>query len=369
MTGSKINIILGHSFGGIMSVYDVIIKNLNKEKEFNVNIITFNFKGDENDFFPENEKVNIGINPPISNFKTIIFLIKFYKIINAKSGNKFIVNNPSLAILIFLLSYFKRIKFLIHIHEPISSILNQKSTFSKYIYMILLRSSLKKSTNVIYISRSVKNDYNTILKTKKGIVINNPISIKDIVVKSSKPAQLHSGYINFVTVGRLTKAKGYHELIYAIKLLNEWGYSNFKLRIIGDGELKNDLNALIIKLNLVNEINLVGYISNPYNYISQSDCYISSSKWEGFGLTILYAMVLQKPIISSATDGAKELLKSSKHFYELNNVTSLAVKLREFLDNTTFLNDTLDDNYSRARQYDEEDIVKKFKVEFEILCS
>jgi len=369
MNNRNINIILGNTFGGIMSVYEVLVEYFNKNHTFNINIITYNY--DENDkiFFPDNKKINLGINPPISKFNIINFIFKFYNVINKKNGNIFIVNNPSIVILVFFISFFRKIKYIVHIHEPISSILSHKSIFKKRIYLKLVNLALKKSSKIIFISKSVEQDYNKYFNSLNWTIINNPVSTIDILKKSDSVCDYPKTKFNFITVGRLTEAKGYIDLIYAIEQLKKWQYDYFKITIIGDGVMKDDLNNLINYLNLNNYIEIIGYKPNPYNYIKQSDCYISSSKWEGFGLTILYAMLLKKPIISSNTEGAKILLKSPSHFYKINNIKGLAKMIGEFIDNKNILNHTIEDNFVFAKTFDVQYIGEIFKDELLILCS
>ncbi len=368
MNNRSINIILGNTFGGIMSVYEVLVEYFNNNDFLSINIVTFNYQDNENTFFPNNNKINLGINPPISKFNTIKFIFKFYNIVNKKNGNKFIINNPSVVILVFFISFFKKIKYIVHIHEPISSIISKKPSLTKRLYLKLLNLALKKSIKIVFISRSVEQDYKKYFSSLNFVIIHNPISTINILEKSNIICKYTNTEYNFITVGRLTDAKGYITLIYAIEQLRKWKYDNFKLRIVGDGDMKDDLNNLINHLNLNNYIELTGYKTNPYNYIKQSDCYISSSKWEGFGLTILYAMLLKIPIISSNTEGAKVLLKSPSHFFEINNINGLAKMLGKFMDNKNILKDTIEDNFEFAKSFDIQYIGEKFKAELLNLC-
>lgn len=59
-------------------------------------------------------------------------------------------------------------------------------------------------------------------------------------------------------------------------------------------------------------VKLVGMKGNPYPYIKRADLYVQPSRFESFGLTIKEAMILEKPILSTDTLGAKEIIQNQK---------------------------------------------------------
>ena len=73
----------------------------------------------------------------------------------------------------------------------------------------------------------------------------------------------------------------------------------FKCVIIGRGILKNFLKKEIIKYNLEKKILLIGYKKNAENYISDSDIFILTSKYEGLPNVLIEAQKYDIPIISS----------------------------------------------------------------------
>jgi glycosyltransferase involved in cell wall biosynthesis len=86
------------------------------------------------------------------------------------------------------------------------------------------------------------------------------------------------------------------------------------LQIVGYGQLYEVLERLIKKLNLVNNVELVGRVSEtelPYFYGS-CDAYVTASRWELFGLPLLEAMACGKPVVASSIPPHVELLTNSK---------------------------------------------------------
>ena len=166
---------------------------------------------------------------------------------------------------------------------------------------------------VICVSKSVANsvrlkyklDYNNL------IVQYNPIDKDEIILKSKDYINKNDEYFNIITVGRLVHQKGYDRLLRVVKRLRE-DHSGFKLVILGDGELKSELNSYIEANDLSSIVSLYGFVNNPYKFIKNSDLFVCSSRAEGFSLVIAEALVLGIPVISTNCSGPNELLDYGK---------------------------------------------------------
>lgn len=102
----------------------------------------------------------------------------------------------------------------------------------------------------------------------------------------------------FVTVGRLTEAKGHWHLLRSFSKLCKENY-NVKLVIIGNGELEEKTKKLCNALNLDNKVIFTGFQINPHAIVKQCDVFVFSSIFEGFGNVIVDALALSKPVIAS----------------------------------------------------------------------
>ena len=97
-------------------------------------------------------------------------------------------------------------------------------------------------------------------------------------------------------------------LIRAFKKVVE-KYPNSKLIILGKGELKKDLENLIKKLKLENNVYLLGFHKNPFKFLKNSHCFVFSSLWESFGQVLVEALTFNLPIISTDCEtGPREIL-------------------------------------------------------------
>lgn len=356
----SINILTGHTFGGILSVYKVLIPEL--EKDFLINLITFD-DNSNNEIVQNIPQINLNVKTPITGIRMFTFIYKFISVSRNNNLNVFIINNPSIGILVYLSSIIYNVKYFIHSHEPLTNDINNKSAIIKYFYLFLLKKAFKNALSVICTSESVEKNLKFYLNINNTRIIANPVLINNILSLSKEKLEQEftKSEFNFVTVGRLTKAKGFSDLIKAVNIVKNLTNKSFKVYIIGNGEEYNDLKFKISELKLNNIIELLGYIENPYPYISNSDCYLSTSLWEGFGLTLVYAMLLKKPIITSKTGGALELLEINNSFYDIGNVEDLSNKMLKYIDNNSINNSILELNYNNATKYDVSNISKIFK--------
>lgn len=115
------------------------------------------------------------------------------------------------------------------------------------------------------------------------------------------------GQICFATVGRLAEAKNHARLIDAFAQLCK-ERDDLRLYIIGDGPLRNKLRSQITKLGLTGKVILTGNISNPFALLSDCDCFVLPSFYEGQPMVLLEARTLHLPIIVSNFASVKDSL-------------------------------------------------------------
>ncbi|MEG1871110.1 MAG: glycosyltransferase, partial [Peptostreptococcaceae bacterium] len=140
--------------------------------------------------------------------------------------------------------------------------------------------------------------------------------------------------INILTVGRLViHHKGYDLAVKGAKILKDKGI-NFKWFVLGEGEDRKNIESLITQLGLQNEFILLGEDDNPYPYMKECDLYVQPSRKEGFGLTVMEAKILRKPIVCTNFNTASELLKD-----EIDGVIveqspeGISLGIQQYLDN------------------------------------
>lgn len=115
-----------------------------------------------------------------------------------------------------------------------------------------------------------------------------------------------------VACGRLHPQKGYPYLLAAIAKVRQT--LPVHLWILGDGPLRANLEHQIQTLGLADCVRLLGFQTNPYQYMAAADVFVLSSLYEGFGNVIVEAMACGAPVV--ATDcphGPAEILEHGKN--------------------------------------------------------
>ena len=138
--------------------------------------------------------------------------------------------------------------------------------------------------------------------------------------------------LKILNIGRLTDQKDQLTLIKSLEILKKKNI-NFRCSIIGRGEFKNILINEIKSLNLEKNIKLVGFKDHAEQYISQSDVFVLSSKFEGLPNVLIESQKYDTPIIASnCPTGPNEILMNGKlgELFPVGNYITLADKLFNF---------------------------------------
>ena len=109
------------------------------------------------------------------------------------------------------------------------------------------------------------------------------------------------------TAAALTEQKNIPNFIEASKILIK-KYPEAKFVVAGEGELREKLQSLINRLNLQEKFKLIGFKRDIYNYIKAFDLFVLPSDNEGFSGSLLNAMLLKVPVVSTDAGGAREVI-------------------------------------------------------------
>ncbi|MGG0889751.1 glycosyltransferase [Cytobacillus horneckiae] len=130
--------------------------------------------------------------------------------------------------------------------------------------------------------------------------INNPKLISGMAGIGKSYEDDYDG-LRILTIGRLAQQKGYDMALEACKMLKEKGHK-FRWYVLGKGPLEKVIKEKIKEYNLIENFILLGVKANPYPYIKNADIYVQTSRFEGFGLAIAEARMLNIPIVTTKFD-------------------------------------------------------------------
>ena len=171
---------------------------------------------------------------------------------------------------------------------------------------------------IVAVSKGVAQDLELQLGFPKGkvSVIYNPVVDNDLLAKAKAPLD-HPWFQEgtppvFLAVGRLTQQKDFSTLIKAFVLLRKQRLA--RLLILGEGESRSELEAMINMQEIAEDVALPGFIENPYAYMHNASAFILSSRWEGLGNVLIEAMACGCPVVTTdCPNGPKEILEAGKY--------------------------------------------------------
>ncbi len=112
-------------------------------------------------------------------------------------------------------------------------------------------------------------------------------------------------------VGRLSYQKSPETLINAIPIIVD-EFPNTYFVLIGDGELRSYAEKLIEKLNIEEQVTILGFRNDVPSLLMDLDIYVLSSIYEGLGRSLTEAMYCKVPVVATEVEGVPELVKNNE---------------------------------------------------------
>lgn len=171
-----------------------------------------------------------------------------------------------------------------------------------------------KADMIVSISRVMKNDLDEFFRLKnkeRHMVIYNPHDVDFIKERAKEEPEVFEFDPNkkyLVSVGRLVERKRVDITIEALGKVRE-KYPNTELLVLGNGEEMEHYKQVTKKLKLEPYVHFLGFISNPFSYLSKADVFVLSSTDEGLPNIIIESMICGTAVVSSdCKSGPRETL-------------------------------------------------------------
>ena len=306
----------------VINVFGEFTEYKEKLKKNNVNLINF-----------DDSKIIKAFPKPgylRSRILTIYIFFRYFfslKKLLDKNPPQFLIIHLITSLPLFLLLFFK---------------INTKMVFriSGYPHLNFIRKLLwKKAFKNIYkvtaptIETKKKMISEKIVQENKIILLRDPIlSPKKInILQRKENKKIFENY--YISVGRLTHQKNYQFLIDCFYELIKKD-KEIKLLILGEGELRVLLEKKIKNLNMSNNIFLLGYENNIYQYLKKAKAFILSSLWEDPGFVLIEAAFCNLSIITSnCPNGPSELLNEGRNgfMYQSNDKRDFLAEFNKYI--------------------------------------
>jgi glycosyltransferase involved in cell wall biosynthesis len=181
-----------------------------------------------------------------------------------------------------------------------------------------LRPLFREADGVIAVSRGVADDIANITKIPRERihVIGNPTVTPELPALSRAPVT--HAWFNPVTVpvilgiGGLRRSKDFPTLVRAFAVVRRQHPA--RLMILGRGGRREALLKLARELHVDEDVQLPGFVSNPYAYLAKASVFVLSSLWEGSPNVLIEALAVGTPVVATdCPSGPRDILQGGRY--------------------------------------------------------
>lgn len=222
-------------------------------------------------------------------------------------------------------------KRIFYVHNDMKKEFSSKGNIHKKTY----KNAVKKFDNIITVRNSSKKEVINFfpnINKEKIKVAHNLNNITEIVKKSEEKTSfdndtycninqeelekiLNSNSKTFVNIGRFSKEKGHIRLIDAFNKYKQKHKNSYLIIIGGYGKEFEQIKDTVSRCE---NVILIKSISNPYPILKRASLFVLSSYYEGLPMTIMEALILNIPVLSTDIPGPSEFL-SKGYGYLVDN--------------------------------------------------
>ncbi len=189
-----------------------------------------------------------------------------------------------------------------------------------------------KAKHILWVSNSSYEGYAFHrLFAGKSSVLYNIIDTEQIFQKKEADETVYD--YDLIYVGRLTYQKDPQRLMRLCARLKE-RKPDLKAAIVGTGELEGEVKELCVQLGIQDNVAFLGFQSNPIKMVHDSKAMILTSRWEGTPMCALEAMALGTPVVSTPSDGMKDLIDSGRNGYLTDDDAIMADNLLRIINDS-----------------------------------
>jgi len=205
-------------------------------------------------------------------------------------------------------------RVVVRMGTTVSAALAGKNRWRKLFWYLPMRLIYRNADAVVAVSQGVARDMARItgLPTSAIRIIPNPVITPRIFRMAREPVT-HPWLVNggepvIVGIGRLTRQKDFPTLIRAFAAVRR--KLPCRLIILGEGKDRGSLEHLTKQLSLSEQIDMPGFVENPYAYLKRAALFVLSSAWEGSPNALTEALALGVPVVATdCPSGPREILK------------------------------------------------------------
>lgn len=234
----------------------------------------------------------------------------------------------------------------------------------KYKRVISILYKMNKAVPVA-ISHTVEKEMKELYPSLKRIErVYNPVDTNKFYTDRTADSD---GDVIFIKVARLMKQKNHTLLINAFADAQKI-VKKIQLWLVGDGELRQDLEKQVKQLGIENKVLFIGNVSNVRDYLADSDVFVMSSDYEGLPLSLLEAMASGLPIISTEVGGVADIVTNNGILVSPGDRKALTEAIIELATNKYKRQLFGKCSYENSKQYDCAEFIKQYEALYDKYC-
>lgn len=374
----KITFLLLHlNYGGLEKQTVTLVNELAKTKEYKIQIISVYDMLKGKSFYSLDKNVDVKFLADFGpNHKAFYYALKHFRLIKLLKES-FVMIKCGIYKSFVLKKYIKKLDTDIIISSRIefSKLIKRRDTLNisqehSYInskkYINKVKKYFKNIDKIVVMTKKAKEDYEKWLKysNSKAKVYDIPNMLEESKVDNF--AKFNNKTL--ISVGRLEKEKDFLTLLDVFKIINN-KYNDVKLKIVGEGLQRREIEEKIEKLNLNNKVILTGRISSQevQEQMSASSVFVLTSLCESFSLVLCEAMEIGLPCVSFNIDvGPKEIIQNGINGYLIDNrdVKDMALCIENLLIDENEWNKISKNSIESVKKYYSESVVNEWQKLF-----
>ena len=193
------------------------------------------------------------------------------------------------------------------------------------------------AAKIVSVSQGVQEYFDWLPSAKKLVIYNPFIAYEDNKNYLTVPQGVDPEKLWITSMGRLTYQKGFDLLLTAFAKIAAH-YPNWQLIILGEGQLRQQLENQKESLGLSNQVIFPGRISPPFPFLKSSQFFVMASRFEGFPMAHGEALTCGIPVIATdCPSGPREIIQDGINgiLVPTENVSALATAMEKLMSNPT----------------------------------
>lgn len=272
------------------------------------------------------------------------------RVINQYNPDIIHAHDTMASVMSFLLAGNRQVISHMHVnHENMN-----KLNFKTLTYLI----TTIKYKYILWVSESAYENYKfKKLITRKSKILYNVISYKSLITRKKLDPNTYD--FDIVYVGRFVYQKNPERLL---RIINEviQKKPHIKVGIVGSGELEDKLIRIAEKEGIIKNISFLGFRKNPLKIMENSKVMVMTSRYEGTPMCVLEAMALGVPIVSTPTDGIKELIEDGVNGFLSDSDDVIVEKISNIIQDEKLRFELSQNSIKRFKELNNEKLYKQF---------